>query len=114
MAVKEKIVDDVAVVTLSGKLMGGSETKEVHEKVKSLIAGGIKKVVIDMSEVKWLNSVGIGSIMACYTSLLNAGGGFRLSGITKKVKHIFMVTQIITIFKDYDTVEEAISSFKEG
>ena len=114
MTVKEKIVDDVAVVTVSGKLMGGSETKEVHEKVKSLIAGGIKKVVIDMSKVKWLNSVGIGSIMACYTSLLKAGGDLRLSGITKKVKNIFMITQVITIFKDYDTVEEAVSSFKEG
>jgi len=113
MAVKEKILEDVAVVTVSGKLMGGNETKEVHEKVKGLITKGIKKVVIDMSKVKWLNSVGIGSIMACYTSLLNAGGDLRLSGITKKVKHIFMITQIITIFKDFETVEEAIASFSK-
>ena len=56
MAVKEKIQGDVAVVQVSGKLMGGDETKEVHEKVKSLLADGLKKLVIDLSKVKWMNS----------------------------------------------------------
>ena len=65
MALKEKIEENIAVLTVSGKLMGGDETREVHEKVKSLIADGLKKVVIDLSKVKWLNSSGLGMLISC-------------------------------------------------
>ncbi|MDZ7377658.1 MAG: STAS domain-containing protein, partial [candidate division KSB1 bacterium] len=74
MAVKEKIQGDVAVLQVSGKLMGGDETKEVHEKVKSLLGDGIKKIVIDVSDVKWLNSSGLGMLISCLTSVTNAEG----------------------------------------
>jgi len=111
MGIKEKIVGDVAVLSLSGKLMGGDETKEIHEHVKGLIADEVTKVVFDLSKVKWLNSLGIGSLMASYSSLLNAGGDLRFSGVTKKVNNLFMITQLVSLFKDYNTVEEAVASF---
>jgi len=111
MAIKEKIVGNVAVLTVSGKLMGGKETLEVHEHVKNLISDGIKKIVIDLSKVKWMNSQGIGVLMASYTSLVKAEGFLRLSGVINKVKSILMITQIITFFDVYDTADRAVANF---
>ena len=112
MAVKEKIIGDVAVLSVSGNLMGGNETQEIHTVVKSLIADGIKKVVIDLSKVKWLNSQGLGVLMASFTSLRNANGNLRIAGATDKVNSLLMITQLITIFDNYETVDRAVATFK--
>jgi len=112
MAVKEKIIGNVAVLMVSGKLMGGNETREVHEKVKSLINDGLKKVVIDLSKVKWLNSQGLGMLMACFTSLRNASGDLRIAGATDRVNSLLMITKLITIFETFETADRAVATFK--
>ena len=112
MSVKEKIVGDVAVLTVSGKLMGGSETWDVHTKVKSLIADGVKKVVVDLSKVRWMNSQGLGMLMSCHTSLKNSDGKLKIASATDKVKSLFMITQMITIFDTSDNAASAVSDFK--
>lgn len=111
MSVKEKITGDVAVLVVGGKLMGGIETKEVHEKVKSLITDGIKKIVIDISKVKWLNSSGLGMLISCLTSIQNSGGIFKIAGATEKVNSLFMMTKLITVFDTYESVDRATATF---
>jgi anti-sigma B factor antagonist len=111
MAVKEKIQGDVAILHLSGKLMGGNETKEVHEKVKSLLADRLKKIVIDLSKVKWLNSSGLGMLISCLTSVTNAEGKLKIAGATEKVNSLFMITKLITVFDSYETVDRAVATF---
>ena len=111
MSVKEKITGDVAVLVVSGKLMGGDETKEVHEKVKSLLADGIKKLVIDLAKVKWLNSTGLGVLISCLSSAQNSEAELKLSGATEKVKSLFMMTKLITVFDTYESVDRAIATF---
>lgn len=111
MAVKENMVGDVAVFTVSGKLMGGNETWDVHSKIKNLIESGSKKVVIDISKVKWMNSQGLGMLMSCHSSLKNAEGRLKIAGATEKVNSLFMITQMITIFETYETADRAVASF---
>jgi anti-sigma B factor antagonist len=111
MAIKETIKNDVAVLIVSGKLMGGPETLEVHEHVKSLISDGIKKIVIDLGKVKWMNSSGLGALMASLSSIKNAGGTLKLANVTEKVQSLFMITQLITIFETYQSVDRAVASF---
>ena len=111
MTVKENIIEDVALLSVSGKLMGGSETKEVHEQVKSLISDGIKKVVIDLSKVKWMNSQGIGMLMACFTSLKNVDGNLRVAGATERVNSILVITQLIRIFDTFENADRAVANF---
>ena len=111
MAVKEKIQGDVAILHVSGKLMGGNETKEVHEKVKSLLAAGLKKIVIDLSKVKWLNSSGLGMLISCLTSVANAEGQLKIAGATEKINSLFMITKLITVFDSYETVDRAVVTF---
>jgi anti-sigma B factor antagonist len=113
MAIKERMQDDIAILELKGKLMGGSETLAVHEKVKELIDKDVKKVVIDLGKVSWMNSTGLGALMGAMTSLRNADGELKLSRVTEKVKSLFMVTKLITIFDTFETEEEAIDAFKK-
>lgn len=112
MAVKEKMMGDIAVVRIKGKLMGGSETDECHVKVKEILAGGTRKVILDLSSVKWLNSRGLGMLMACFTSTKSAGGEFKLTGASGKVNSLFMMTKLLTVFDTYSNVDQAVGSFK--
>lgn len=113
MRIHEDVFEDVTVLTLKGKLMGGKETNAVQEHVQSLIDGGARELVMDLSRVKWLNSQGVGMLMACLTKMRNAGGSLVISGATEKVENVFMVTKLIQIFETFDSVEEAIQSFKK-
>ncbi|RMF55852.1 MAG: anti-sigma factor antagonist [Calditrichaeota bacterium] len=113
MKIKEKMHGDVAVLTVSGNLMGGPESTQLHEKVKSLIADGFNKVVIDIKGVKWINSSGLGILMACMSSLKNAGGGLKLASVTDKVQSILMMTKLIEIFETYENADRAVAKFIE-
>lgn len=114
MKIKEKVEQNVAILSISGNMMGGSDTDALHEKIKSLIDDGVTKVVIDLKGVKWMNSSGLGSLMACYGSLSKVKGKLKLANVAEKVKSIFMITQIIKFFDTYETVERALASFHEA
>lgn len=113
MQIKETIHDGIAVLKLRGKLMGGPETQELHDHVRGLVADEVKNIVIDLSNVKWLNSSGLGVLMASYTTLKNNGGSLKLAGVTEKVESLLAITQLINFFETYETVDRAISSFKK-
>jgi anti-sigma B factor antagonist len=110
MEIKEDIRGDVAVLYLSGKMMGGPDTMKVHEHVKSLIADGIRKLVIDLGGVKWLNSSGMGALIMCLTSVKNAGGQLKLSAITEKVESLLMITHLMTVFETVETADRAVAT----
>ena len=112
MRIKEQMQGDVAILALKGKLMGGPETQAVHDKIKELTENDAKKIVIDLGKVKWMNSSGLGAIMGSLTTTKNAGGELKLANVTEKVKSLFMITKLITIFDTHDSVDEAVSSFK--
>ena len=112
MAVKAKIVGDVAVVTAKGKLMGGPETDECHQKVKNLITKGHKRMVVDLSKVKWVNSRGLGMLISCYTSCKNAGGDLKIAGASEKVNSLLMITKLMTVFESFPNADQAIGSYR--
>jgi anti-sigma B factor antagonist len=112
MNIKEKMHGDVAVVALKGNLMGEPDTTDVREKIYGLLQDDVKKVVLDLGKVKWINSSGLGSLIAAMTSVKNKGGDLRLANVTEKVESVFMITQLIKVFKTYETVDRAVASFK--
>jgi anti-sigma B factor antagonist len=113
MAIKEQTINDVVVIELKGKLMGGTETLEIHDKVKDLIAKGNIRVVADMEKVAWMNSTGLGALMGAMTSLRNAKGDLKLAKIPDNVENLLVITKLVTIFDTFDTVNEAVSAYKK-
>lgn len=112
MTIKEKMHGDIAVLSLKGNLMGEPDTTDVREKVYSLLQDEVKKVVLDLGKVKWINSSGLGALIAGMTSVKNKGGEMVLANVTDKVESLFMITQLIKVFKTYETVDRALASFK--
>ncbi len=110
MEIREEIRGDVAVLFLSGKMMGGPDTMRVHEHTKGLIADGLRKLVIDLGDVKWLNSSGMGVLIMCLTSMKNAGGSLKLAAITEKVESLLMITHLMTVFETVETADRAVAT----
>ncbi|MFQ5629790.1 MAG: STAS domain-containing protein [bacterium] len=111
MALKANMQGDVAVIPLKGKLMGGPDTKALHDKVKELVEAGSKKLVIDLGQVKWMNSTGLGALMGALTTARNNDAELKLARVTEKVQSLFMITKLITVFDTHDSVDEAAASF---
>jgi len=111
MKVKETLKGDAAVLAVSGNMMGGPETQELHDKVKALAEKKIVKIVVDLSEVKWMNSSGIGTLMACYSTLGTHDGKIRLAGVSEKIESLLVVTKLMKLFETAPTAEKALDSF---
>lgn len=101
------------VFEFSGNLMGGPDATEFNEKLHELIDKGQKEIVADLSNVKFMNSSGLGILIGGLTTMRNAGGDLRIAGANKKIESLLMVTKLITVFESYRTVEEAVKSFEE-
>ena len=114
MRISEKIRGDVAVLTLSGELMSGPEVAPFQDHIKKLANGDIKKVVVDFSRVRWFGSAMLGVLTASLTTLRGEGGDLRLTGVTRKIESILMVTQLANIFKTLPTVDRAVESFADN
>jgi anti-sigma B factor antagonist len=112
MTIKEKMHGDVAVLSFKGNLMGEPDSTDVREKIYSLLQEGITKIVLDLGQVKWVNSSGLGTLIAAMTSVKTKGGEMRMARVTDKVESLFAITQLIKVFKTYETVERAVASFK--
>jgi anti-sigma B factor antagonist len=111
MKIKEHFHGKVAVLQLHGNLMGGKETTDVHDRLKELVHEGFKNVVIDLGDVKWMNSSGLGMLMSALTTVKNADGVLKIANVTEKVESLLMITQLTKIFHNYGSVDAAVASF---
>jgi len=106
------MVGDVAVLRPKGKLMGGPETVVIHDKVREMITQKVKEVVIDLGGVRWMNSAGLGTMIGAMISLRNAGGDLKFANIGTRVDDLLTITKLTTIFETYESVEQAVLSFR--
>lgn len=111
MAHKIENQKGISIIRVKGKLMGGPDTTAVHDHVKELIEGDNKKIIIDLSNVKWMNSTGLGVLMGAQTTARNHDADLKLAGATDKVQSLFIITKLITVFDTYDNVDQAVGSF---
>jgi anti-sigma B factor antagonist len=101
----------VIVIEPKGKIMGGPESTELHDLLHEFIDQGKKSVVIDLGKVDWMNSTGLGLLISGLTTLRKSGGELKLANVTDKIQSLLTITKLITIFKSYDSAEEAVNSF---
>jgi len=111
MALKEQLVDGIAILALKGKLLGGSETDELHNKLRQLQQQDINKIILDLRQLKRLNSSGVAALMMAKNRLRNAGGDLKLVNVEGEVRNVFMITKLITIFDTFSSLDRALESF---
>ncbi len=113
MKIKESIHQKVAVLSLRGNLMGPPASTKLFSDIQGLINDGVKRIVIDMQHLNWINSLGVGAIMKCLSALKQAEGHLRLVGLTQKVHSIFMMTQLTRVLEINNTVDEAVEELNK-
>jgi len=112
MKFKDQIQGDVGIIKLKGKLMGLPETDQLQFEVKAMLGQKIKKIVLDLHDVNWMNSIGIGALMRSHTTIKNNEGVLCMARLSGKVHSVLMLTQLTKIFKTFDSVEDAVKSLK--
>ena len=112
MKIKERMSGDVVVLELSGDIQGGPDSEVFRKRVADLLEQGKTKVLLDLSDVPWMNSTGVGIIVSGFTTMSNAGGAVKLLNVKERVQSILMVTKLLTVFESYYSREDALASFR--
>ena len=104
-------VDGVSVVALDGRIVLGEESNALREKVKSLIADGKTKVVLNMANITFIDSAGLGTLVAAHHSAKSQGAALKLAHLGAKFQEVLQITKLLTVFDVYNTEAEAVASF---
>ncbi|PSQ77821.1 MAG: anti-sigma factor antagonist [Bacteroidetes bacterium SW_4_67_19] len=102
---------NAVVITLKGNIMGGPDGQQLHDQLRELVDEGKTHVVVDLSKTKFMNSSGLGMLISGLTTMRNAGGDLRLARVADRIQSLLVITKLITVFKEFDTVDEAVESF---
>jgi anti-sigma B factor antagonist len=106
-------LDGIAVVDCHGRLIFGEESASLRDALRNLLIIN-NQVVLNLGGVNYIDSGGLGTLVALYTTARNAGGSIKLSALTQRVGDLLQVTKLLTVFEVFDTVEEAVGSFRKG
>jgi len=106
--------DGVSVVALDGRVVLGEESNALREQVKSLLASGKTKIVLNMENVTYIDSAGLGTLVAAHHSARTQGATLKLSNLGKRFQEILQVTKLLTVFDVYDTEAAAVHSFSQA
>ena len=100
------------VITLKGNVMGGPDSQEFQDILHNFLEDNKKNIIVDLGGVKFMNSTGLGMLISGYTSVKNGGGSLKLANATEKINSLLVITKLITIFDNFNSVDEAAESFK--
>lgn len=113
MKITEDLIGDVAAIRLSGKVIGGPELMDLKEVFQTQVNNDCKKIMLDLGNVTWMDSSGLGVIVGGHTTISRADGKMKILNATKKIHELFIITKLITVFDTYTSEEEALESFRE-
>ena len=111
LTIKERQAGDVTILDLSGKITIGEGSVQLREAVRKLLDEGKKKVLLNLGDVSYVDSSGIGELVSSYTTTNNQGGQLKLLNLTKKIQDLLMITKLLTVFQTFDNEQEAVASF---
>lgn len=112
MSLDVRTSGDVTILAPRGMLLGGKETDELSAKIRELSEAGNKKLLINLGQTTFMNSVSLGVLIAGHTNYAKRGASLKLCEVDKKIQNIFVVTRLALVFETYETCDEATKSFK--
>ena len=113
MKIKQEAIGDVYVLRLSGQLMGGPDADAVRETVYSILNQGFKKILVDLKDVSWVNSTGLGILMSSHVTATQNEAVLHLMRVSSRIDSIFMVTRLNTVFQVFENEKAALAKFAE-
>ena len=101
----------VVVLQVAGKLMGGPDADAFQDQIKQILDGGRRKILVDLGDVSWVNSTGLGILIAGHSTVTKSGGELKLCKVSRRVESILMVPRLNMIFESYADEAQALASF---
>ena len=111
MQIDQRAVGDVVVLDLKGRITMGEGDELLKDKVNSLVNQGHKKIVLNLAEVPYIDSAGLGEIVRTYTTVSRQGGSLKLLNLTKRITDLLSITKLLTVFETFESENEAVRSF---
>src|SRR5512142_769945 len=111
MQIEQRSVGDVTVIDLKGKMTLGEGDELLRDKVNSLIQQNLKKIVLNLAEVPYIDSAGLGEIVRTYTTVSRQGGSLKLLSLTKRIQDLLAITKLLTVFETFESESDAVRSF---
>jgi anti-sigma B factor antagonist len=113
LKLSKKTVDGILVIVCNGRIVFGDESSLLREEVKKAIQDGSKRIVLNLGEVNYIDSGGLGTLVALHTTAHNAGATIKLANLTKRVGDLLQVTKLLTVFDVHNSEYEALESFRK-
>jgi len=110
--VKERQAGDVTILDLSGDVRIGEGAISLRDSIRNLADQGKKKVLLNLAGVKYMDSTGVGELIANYTTISRQGGQLKLLNLTDRIQNLLVITKLLTVFDSYDNEAEALKSFE--
>jgi anti-sigma B factor antagonist len=104
--------DDILVLNCAGRIVFGEESASLRDTVKKLLTSN-KRIVLNLAEITYIDSGGLGTLVALYITAKNGEGSIKLANLTPRVGDLLQVTKLLTVFEVYDSEEQAIDSFRK-
>ena len=111
MQIDERTVGDVVILDLKGRVLLGEGDEILKDKVNALLNQGRKNFVLNLSDVPYIDSAGLGEVVRTYTTVSRQGGRLKLLNLTKRIEDLLSITKLLTVFDTFDSEAEAIKSF---
>jgi anti-anti-sigma factor len=111
MTMKHRTQKDITILYPEGKIVLGDGDQELGDAVRQILDHGARKVIINFSQVSYLDSSGIGELVGCYTSIKNQGGDLRICGLNARISSLIRMTSLHSVFAVMDTEDDAMVGF---
>ncbi len=112
LEVTERQAGDVTILDMNGSVRMGEGAISLRNSIRGLVDSGKKKILLNLSGVKNIDSSGIGELIANYTTVSRDGGQLKLLNLTEKIQNLLVITKLLTVFDSFDNEAEALNSFK--
>jgi anti-sigma B factor antagonist len=112
MEISERNDGKVTILSLAGKVTLGEGDVLLKDKLHSLLNQGRKDVLLNLAQVSYVDSAGLGAIVSAYTTMTREGGSLKLANVTKKMQDLLSITKLLTVFETFDSEDEALRSYR--
>jgi|ERR1700690_2907389 len=112
MEISERKAGNVTILDVSGRITMGEGDTILKDKLHSLLHQGRKDVLLNLGQVQYVDSAGLGAIVSAYTTMTREGGSLKLLSITKRLQDLLTITKLLTVFDTFESEDEALRSYK--
>jgi len=111
MKIEKRAIGEIQILDCSGKITLGEGTMAVRNTVMDVLKDGGKKIILNLGDVNYIDSSGIGELVRTYITVSSGGGQLKLLNLTKKIQELLQITKLLTVFQVYDSESAALASF---